>query len=187
MPSGPSSRPPQPAQHTVAPPLPPSAAPARTAPVALTNEQKGWLEGAWRRDINGWLHVSVNGAPFERGFQYGYLVADEYAESIRVYREMTYQDIGMTYDFFVEKAVELHADKLPAEVRTEMEGVAAGLTAAGVPSTFDDVIGINDWMNLPAIGGRRTRAAIPRWPRREVRATIAAPLSAPAAPPPTGL
>ena len=34
--------------------------------------------------------------------------ADEYAESIRVYREMTYQDIGMTYDFFVVRAVELH-------------------------------------------------------------------------------
>ena len=79
----------------------PSVAPARTAPAKLTDEQRGWLAKASRRDVDGWVHISIGGAPFERGFQYGYLVADEYAESIRVYREMTYQDIGMTYDFFV--------------------------------------------------------------------------------------
>ena len=44
---------------------------------------------------------------------------------------MTYQDIGMSYDFFVERAADLHADKIPDELREEMEGVAAGLTAAG--------------------------------------------------------
>ncbi len=66
-----------PPAHNVLPPPAPSAAPARTAPAPLTDEQRGWLAKASRRDLDGWLHVSIAGAPFERGFQYGYLVADE--------------------------------------------------------------------------------------------------------------
>ena len=118
--------------HNVKPPPGPAEPPARTTPAELTDQQRGWLSEASRSDTNGWLHVTIKGSPAARGFQYGFLVADEYAESIRVYREMTYQDIGMTYDFFVERAAELHADKIPDELRQEMEGVAAGLTAAGV-------------------------------------------------------
>ncbi len=38
------------------------------------------------------------------GSSTGILVADEYAQSIRVYQEMTYQQIGMGYDFFVDRA-----------------------------------------------------------------------------------
>jgi hypothetical protein len=67
----------------------------------LTDEQRGWLAEASRCDVNGWVHVTIKGSPAARGFQYGFLVAEEYAESIRVYREMTYQDIGKSYDFFV--------------------------------------------------------------------------------------
>ena len=160
-----STRPAEPPPHNVQPPVAPSAAPARTAPAELTDEQKAWLAKASRHDFNGWVHVSIDGAPFERGFQYGYLVADEYAESIRVYQAMTYQDIGMTYDFFVAQAVELHAAKVPSELHAEIEGVAAGLTAAGVPSTFDDVLGINDWMELTGYW----------WPKNSGRYTALAP------------
>ncbi|MCV7092010.1 C45 family autoproteolytic acyltransferase/hydolase [Mycobacterium interjectum] len=122
--------------------------PAETPRASLTAQQREWLDQASRREIDGWVHVVVNGAPAARGFQYGYLVAGEYADSIRVYREMTYHHLGMDYDFFVDRASELHADKIPGELREEMEGVAAGLTAAGVPATFEDVLGLNDWMEL---------------------------------------
>ena len=84
--------------HNVKPPPGPAEPPARSTPSELTDEQRGWLSEASRSDVNGWLHVTIKGSPAVRGFQYGFLVADEYAESIRVYREMTYQDIGMGYD-----------------------------------------------------------------------------------------
>ncbi|HTQ21447.1 C45 family autoproteolytic acyltransferase/hydolase [Mycobacterium sp.] len=151
--------------HNVKPPPGPAEPPARTTPSELTDEQQGWLSEASRSEINGWLHVTIKGSPAARGFQYGFLVADEYAESVRVYREMTYQDIGMGYDFFVERAAELHADKIPDELREEMEGVAAGLTAAGVPATFKDVLGINDWMELTGYW----------WPKNSGRYTALAP------------
>jgi len=116
--------------------------------MALTAEQQTWIDGASRVDVAGWIYVRIKGAPFARGFQFGYLVADEWREALRVYKYMTFQDFGMDYDFFVEHAVKMHKDKLGDELTKEMEGIAAGLTAAGQPATIDDVIGINAWMEL---------------------------------------
>lgn len=128
--------------------VPPLRRPAEAARAKLTAQQRAWLDQASRREIDGWIHIVVKGSPAARGFQYGYLVAGEYAESIRVYREMTYQQIGMDYEFFVDRACELHADQVPGELRAEMDGIAAGLRAAGVPATFEDVLGLNDWMEI---------------------------------------
>ena len=119
------------------------------SPVAdLSDEQRSWLERASRDDVNGWVHLKIVGAPFERGFQHGYLVAAEYADAIRVYEAMTYQMMGFDYSFFVDKAVEFHTAKITPELTQEMEGIAAGLTAAGVATTLDDVIGWNAYMEI---------------------------------------
>ena len=74
-----------------------------TPTAGLTEEERGWLERASRNDVNGWIHLKIAGAPFERGFQHGYLVAAEYADAIRVYEAMTYQTMGFEYGFFVDK------------------------------------------------------------------------------------
>ena len=79
----------------------PSASPVP----GLSDQERGWLESASRNDVNGWIHLKIAGAPFERGFQHGYLVADEYADALRVYEAMTYETMGFDYSFFVDKAV----------------------------------------------------------------------------------
>ena len=66
-----------------------SATPTASPAAGLTDEERGWLERASRNDVNGWIHLRIEGAPFERGFQYGYLVAAEYAEALRIYEAMT--------------------------------------------------------------------------------------------------
>jgi uncharacterized protein CbrC (UPF0167 family) len=119
-----------------------------TPVVGLSDEERGWLERASRNDVNGWVHLRIEGAPFERGFQHGYLVAVEYADAIRVYEAMTYQTMGFDYSFFVDKAVEYHKSKITPELTEEMEGIAAGLSAAGVPTTLDDIIGWNAYMEM---------------------------------------
>ena len=124
------------------------ATPAASPVVGLPAEERGWLEGASRNDVNGWIHLRIAGAPFARGFQHGYLVATEYAEAIRVYEAMTLQTTGFDYAFFVEKAAELHKSKITSELTEEMEGIAAGLTAAGVPTTLDYVIGWNAYTEM---------------------------------------
>ncbi len=126
------------------------ATPAATpvAPPELTDEQRGWLERASRREENGWLHVAIEGAPFERGFQHGYLTAAEYADAIRVYEAMTLQTTGFDYTFFVEKAAEMHKPKITPELLEEMEGIATGYAAAGVPTSLDEIIGWNAYMEI---------------------------------------
>jgi hypothetical protein len=115
---------------------------------SLTEEERGWLARASRREVNGWLHVTVQGTPFERGFQHGYLTAAEFAEAIRVYSAMTLETTGFDYSFFVDKAVELHKDKITPELLDEMAGLAAGYSKAGVPTTVDDIVGWNAWTEL---------------------------------------
>ncbi|MEP7146193.1 MAG: C45 family autoproteolytic acyltransferase/hydrolase [bacterium] len=114
----------------------------------LSNEEQGWMEKASRTDINGWMHIKIKGEPFERGFQYGYLTAKEYAAAIRTYKAMTIQSIGMDYSFFVESAARIHKPKIPKELLDEMSGIASGFTKAGVTTTLDEVIGYNAYMEM---------------------------------------
>ena len=93
-----------------------TATPVTTSLSALTAEERGWLERASRSDINGWIHLRIAGAPFERGFQHGYLTAAEYADASASTTAMTYQTTGMDYAFFVEKAAELHKPKITPEL-----------------------------------------------------------------------
>jgi hypothetical protein len=128
----------------------PVATPVGT-PVAaseLTEQERGWLAKASRYDENGWIHITIGGIPFERGFQHGYLIAAEYAAAIRVYTAMTYQTMGFDYSFFVAEAAKLHKDKITPELLEEMAGIASGLTTAGVPTTVDEIIGWNAYMEM---------------------------------------
>ena len=121
---------------------------SQAAEQALTDQETAWMKKASRKNVNGWLWVKIQGAPFERGFQHGYLLAKEYAEALRVYKAMTLHTTGMDYSFFSEQAAKMHKPLITPELIEEMEGIAAGLTKAGVPSTLDDVIGWNAYMEI---------------------------------------
>ena len=125
------------------------------SPVALTEEQQGWIEQASRGINNGWLHVRIQGAPFARGFQHGYLTAAEYAEAIRVYTEMTYQTTGIDYAFFVDKAVEYHKDKITPELTGRDGRASPPATPLLVcpPRSTRSSAGTPTWRS-PATGGR---------------------------------
>ncbi len=90
--------------------------PAVSAKEELTAQEKEWLEKAYRQDKDGWVFVHIEGEPLERGFQYGYLVPDEYAEILRITKYMTYQTTGMPYEFFAKKGEELTKGKIPKEL-----------------------------------------------------------------------
>ena len=118
---------------------------------ALSPRQQDWLGKASRTDVNGWIHLRVAGAPFERGFQHGYLVAPEYAEAMRVYRAMTFVTMGVAYDLFVESAAKYHLpiiERVAPELLAEMRGIAAGLTQRGIPTTLDEVVGWNAYEEM---------------------------------------
>lgn len=114
----------------------------------VTQEQQSIIDHAQLQKINGWQHIKVKGTPYECGFQEGYLLADEYQDALRVYKFMTLETFGMTYEWFAEQALKLHCDKIPTRWLEELRGMAEGLTAAGIPTTTDDMIAWNDWMEI---------------------------------------
>ena len=114
----------------------------------VTQEQQSIIDRAQLQKINGWQHIKVKGTPYECGFQEGYLLADEYKDALRVYKFMTLETFGMTYEWFAEQALKLHRDKIPTRWLEELRGMAEGLTAAGIPTTTDDMIAWNDWMEI---------------------------------------
>ena len=116
--------------------------------MALTSEQQQIVDKATLTRINGWQYLTVEGSPYEIGFEHGYLLTDEFKDAIRVYTHMTLETLGMDYSFFVDQAVKLHKDKIPQEYIEEMQGMADGFTAGGFETSLDDVIGWNDWMEL---------------------------------------
>lgn len=145
----------------------------------VTQEQQSIIDHAQLQKINGWQHIKVKGTPYECGFQEGYLLADEYQDALRVYKFMTLETFGMTYEWFAEQALKLHRDKIPTRWLEELRGMAEGLTAAGIPTTTDDMIAWNDWMEItgywwPQNAGKIMSRPLMKTHRKEHCSAIAA-------------
>jgi hypothetical protein len=100
---------------------------------------------------NGWLYVSVKGNPRERGYAYGYLIANEMKIVLKTLNFIIYNDYGRKWEYFVEAGKNLLKEKIKtnfAEFYEEMEGVSEGLTAAGTKMDIDEVIAWNNYFLL---------------------------------------
>ncbi len=114
----------------------------------LLAEQKAWLKLAERYEKNGWIYLRIQGEPRERGFQYGYLMAKEITEAIRVRREIWKYTTGMTWGWLLEKSAAMYTPKVDAENRSELEGMVEGLRKAGMDSSLDELVTLNAWIEL---------------------------------------
>ena len=122
--------------------------PAFLTALELTPQQKTWLGKADRYEKNGWIFVHVQGAPFERGFQHGYLLADELREAIRVNDFLAEWYTGENFAFFVQHGKDMFASKIDEEYVQEMEGIAAGASQAGFPISYAEILAWNGLTEL---------------------------------------
>ncbi len=114
----------------------------------LTQEQKSWLSKANRHEKNGWIFLHIEGAPRERGFQHGYLLANEIKEAIRIVAaEWKYND-AMEWSWLVKKTGEMFTAKIDSENLAEIDGMVEGMKAAGVETSRDEIVALNDWIEL---------------------------------------
>jgi hypothetical protein len=109
----------------------------------LTQEEQAWLAKAVREETNGWVFLHIEGKPFVRGFQHGYLLAKEIAESLRLEKYVTWWNTGKEWSFFVEQTLKMYVPKIDAEFREEMEGITAGARKAGVDIGYGDILLLN--------------------------------------------
>jgi hypothetical protein len=125
------------------------------APFELTNRdseiashQKQWLSKAYRYDQNGWIFLHIEGKPFERGFQRGYLTANEIDEFYKTLTHVEEFETGEKIDFFVKASNNLFKDKVSQEYIEEMQGIAAGTRAAGKNITYDQMLLMNGFVDV---------------------------------------
>ena len=58
------------------------------------------LQGSYRWEQNGWIYVHLEGSPAELGFQHGYLLAPEIADTFKVVSAGMVHDSKKDWAFF---------------------------------------------------------------------------------------
>ena len=92
-----------------------------------------WFNNGFRYDDQGWIFLHIEGAPYERGYQYGNLIAEELIEYINKIGIQQNKDIpskGWDNLKFIADAMMLR--KYETEYLTEMKGIADGVNNTGV-------------------------------------------------------
>jgi len=99
---------------------------------------------------NGWTYIHIEGEPYERGFQHGYLLAEDMARALNAIKHYIYFMEGKEFGFFVDNANRMFTpflEKTP-EYEEEMRGIVAGAQKAGVYVSFEEILGWNGVMEL---------------------------------------
>ena len=114
----------------------------------IAAREKEWLQKAYRVDRNGWIYLHIEGEPFERGFQRGYLTANEIDEFLKTTAYIEEFTTGKELDFFVKAAAGLFRNKVSKEYIEEMRGMVAGMRKAGKDVTFDEMLFMNGFIDI---------------------------------------
>ena len=106
------------------------------------------LEKGYRYDKNGWIYLHIEGKPFERGFQRGYLTANEIDEFLKTLAFFQKFNTAKDLDYFVKAAVKLFKNKVSEEYIEEMQGMVAGMRKAGKEITYDEMLFLNGFIDI---------------------------------------
>jgi hypothetical protein len=115
---------------------------------SLTAQENEWLKKAYRYDENGWIYLHIEGTPFERGFQRGYLTANEIDEFLKTLMFTEEFDTAKEPEFFIKHATKLFRGKISKEYVAEMRGMVAAMRRQGKEATFDQIIFMNGFIDL---------------------------------------
>ncbi len=120
----------------------------RAGATTLTPQEQQYLAKAHRFERDGWIYLHIEGVPRERGFQHGYLLAPEIAEGLRVTRVAWHYQTAMSWSWLVQQATNMFVPHIDKEDLAELDGMADGLHAAGLPITRGDLIAYNGIIEL---------------------------------------
>ncbi len=113
-----------------------------------------WSGPGFRYDDKGWIFVHIEGEPYERGYQYGSLVADEIAEYIRKLGVLANgDDPEAGWNGLRFEADALFLRKYDDEYLTEMKGIADGAEGEGAEAwgralDYRDIVTVNSVIDL---------------------------------------
>lgn len=97
---------------------------------------------------NGWYFVHLRGSAEEIGFQHGRQLAPQIVDGRKAIERIITADTKKDWAFFRDAAKSVLWPRVEDEYRRELQGIAAGLKAAGVNWDVYDVVALNGWMEL---------------------------------------
>ncbi|RJP74125.1 MAG: hypothetical protein C4539_00700 [Ignavibacteriales bacterium] len=120
----------------------------------ISVETVRWLGPAYRYEDKGWIFVHIEGEPYKRGYQYGYLLADEikmFTEKLAINWNSADPIRTWNESRFMVDATMLR--KYDEEYLNEMKGIADGAAKAGIkifdrPIDLLDIVSINSSVDL---------------------------------------
>jgi len=120
----------------------------------IPKETVRWHGNAYRYDDRGWIFVHIEGGPYERGYQYGSLLADDivqYMTRLAIKRDADEPEKAWEATRFECNALFLRG--YDEEYLTEMKGIADGAAAAGAafhdrPVDLIDIVTVNSVIDL---------------------------------------
>ena len=89
----------------------------------------GRYEEGYRYNSHGWIYLHIEGDPYKRGYQHGYLLADEIVDMIDRWNNMFPQRWSWKWQKI--DAMRLFWRKYPKEYQQEIKGIADGVAARG--------------------------------------------------------
>jgi hypothetical protein len=117
-------------------------------PPQLSSEQQSWLQHAHRFDRAGWIYLHVEGDGRARGFQHGYLLAREIADSIHTAQVGWEHQTAMPWSWVVKRAAAMFVPNIDPENLAELGGLAEGVQAAGLSCSRDEMVAYNGMIEL---------------------------------------
>ncbi|MEM0493505.1 MAG: C45 family autoproteolytic acyltransferase/hydrolase, partial [Candidatus Thermoplasmatota archaeon] len=103
----------------------------------------------YRYNTQGWVYLHIEGNPYERGFQHGYLLSSEIIDLIirwsrmihnhpaikqvtsRLSQQMYDKISEIWWDFCVDQCTRIYYDKYPLEYKEEIRGISDGVKYRG--------------------------------------------------------
>jgi len=113
------------------------------------NISSGQFEKGYRYNIQGWVYLHIEGEPYERGYQYGYLASAEIVDMINRWgnwghkekfmkvfikknRPENYDELSKTYwELCKQRGMKFFWDQYPKEYQEEIKGIANGVREKG--------------------------------------------------------
>jgi hypothetical protein len=114
----------------------------------LSADQKNRLSKAYRHEKNGWIYLHIEGKAKDRGFQHGYLMANEIKENFRLLSTRWTHDTALEWSWYVKQAGLILAPKIDAENLEEIDGIGEGLKAAGMNFSRDELVALNGYVEM---------------------------------------
>ena len=121
---------------------------------------------AYRYNVNGWIYLYIEGEPYDRGYQHGYLLAPEIIDMITRWSNVihngpiiswfssdessSYEQISDAWWNFCRKGIDrIFWNKYPEEYKQEIQGIADGVNAKGLKFhnrgvDYLDILSINE-------------------------------------------